>query len=167
MERREEEWKMREEKLMEELASMKGRLTKLEGKVVGGKRGRSGGSDSGMSDWWSDSEGLKEKRRKKIRSEVRRVSTEREKKERAGSKRRERERDVMKRHRRKLLMIRKGKKWQEEDSFTEWLIVEIGGGKDTQVEIEQTKDCHVFKVWCEGRDARKKILEGKVKWEEE
>ena len=73
----------------------------------------------------------------------------------------------MERHRRKVLMMRNGKRWQEEDSFTEWLIAEIGEGKDTQVEIEQTKDCQVFKVWCEGKDARKKILEENVKWEEE
>ena len=54
-------------------------MSKLEGKIVGGNRGRSGGSDSGMSDWeWSDSDGGKERGRKKIRSEVRRVSPKRE-----------------------------------------------------------------------------------------
>ena len=46
-------------------------------------------------------------------------------------------------------------------------MVEIGGGEETLVEVEQTKDRQVFKVWCEEREARRKILEGKKKWEEE
>ena len=75
--------------------------------------------------------------------------------------------DIVEKHRRKVLMIRKGKNWHEEVSSTKWLMAEIGGGEETLVEVEQTKDRQVFKVWCEGREARRKILERKKKWEEE
>ena len=39
---------------------------------------------------------------------------------------------------------------------------EIGEG----TEIEQTKDRQVLKVWCEGKEAKKLILEMRREWEE-
>ena len=156
------EWKEREERLVakfrKDVRSMEMRMSKMEAKMGGGKRRRSGGSDSGMSVWgWrSDSDGGKDRGRKRMRSQVRKVSPSR----------RESERDVVETHRKKVLMVRKGRNWQAEVNFTELLLLEIGGGEETHVEVE-TKDKQVYKVWCEGKNARMKMLEVKKKWEEE
>ena len=90
------------------------------------------------------------RKQRRMKSEVRKASPFR----RVRSRSRDRARGsshVVERHRNKVLMIRKGS-------------TEIG--EDVEVMVEKTKDPQVFKVWCEGKDA-KKIWEARKKWEEE
>ena len=97
------------------------------------KKNRRRGSDSGngWSDWEElhsrkSSESEEERSRKRVKSEVRKVSYRRhgraDSRGRRRSKEREKgEKDVIERHRNKVLIFRKGRKWEDEASVTEWL----------------------------------------------
>ena len=61
-------------------------------------------------------------------------------------------------------MFRKGARWDSDIGVTEWLQSEIG--EEQEVVVEPTKDRKVYKIWCEGRDTKRRILDAKGKWEE-
>ena len=46
----------------------------------------------------------------------------------------------------------------------DWILIETG--EDSEIQVYRRKDNQVFKVWCEGKEAKKSILEMK-KWEVE
>ena len=180
-ERKEKEWKAREIQQQvtarKEKRKVEERLRKLEERMVREGKSNGSGNESEGSDWggsleefWSgnSSDSEEERGRKRLKSQVRTASPShsRRRESRRRSWGRERGRnDVIERHRSKVLMFRKGKKWEEDTGLTEWLQMEIG--EDLEVVVEPTKDRKVFKIWCEGKDARGRILEVRDKWEEE
>ena len=151
----------------------KARICKVEERLGGIKKKRLAESESEWSaekvEWKSEdnSESSMERgsgRKRRVKSEVRRVSpvkmrrVNRRERERGGN-------DVVERYRSKVLMLKKGKSWNEEWGMLEWLQMEMGD--DIEVVVESTKDPVVYKVWCEGKETKAKIWEAQRKWEEE
>ena len=134
---------------------MEERLSRFEERMGEGKRKEAENYE--WSEWESWSEGSsdsfkngeKDMKKRRLKSEVRKASPQR----RARSRDRARgSGDVGERHKGKVLMIRKGKKW-EEIGLEEWINAEMG---EEMVEtVERTKDPHVYNVWCGSKDAKR------------
>ena len=180
-ERKEREWKMHQVKWKREKKAMEERLSKLEERIGG--EGRKKEEDVIFGEWseWeevemdteeSEEENKATRGRKRMRSEVSRVSegsrggsksTERGRQERrkahmSRERRTERGGDIIERHRNKMIMIRKGRNWEEDFGVAEWLQAELG--EDLDIQVTNTNDKQTYKIWCEGKGTREK------KWEE-
>ena len=103
---------------------------------------------------------MKRRGKKKMKSEIKKACPQKSRKEWSRERARG-EPDVVERHRSKVLMIRKGRKWEEDLGVTNWLQMEVG--EDVEVEVEKTKKW----IWCEGEGTKKAIWEARRKWEEE
>ena len=62
-----------------------------------------------------------------------------------------------------MLIIRKGRNWEEDFGVAEWIQAEMG--EEMEIQVNKTNDRQVFKIWCEGKDTKKKIWEARTKWE--
>ena len=47
--------------------------------------------------------------------------------------------------------------------MAEWIQAEMG--EEMEIQVNKTNDRQVFKIWCEGKDTKKKIWEARTKWE--
>ena len=171
----------RDKKAMEE------RLSRLEEKMRGEERKKVESMEFGdWSEWeedWksvdlSEEEDKVARGRKRVRSEVSRASegtkrsksgerrrhSGRQNEHRSSGKRMEVGGDMIERHINKVIMIRKGRNWEEEYGVADWIQTELG---ELDTQITKTNDRQVYKIWCAGKGTRERIWEAKRKWEEE
>lgn len=122
------------------------------------KRSTSEEKDS-WNDWsswdrWKNSSSESEGEDKKLKSEVKKIG-----KEQKGE---DKDEEIVKKFKNKVIIIKRGPKWDKDWSIEEWIKEETG--LDCGVEfMKNSRD--IAKIWFDDPETRKKIWSRKVEWE--